>query len=178
MKKWRCPAECSTEQTQISQLKGRISAPKFRCYCLKSYEGQTKQLSELVDSDAIHVFMLVFFVCILSPVACPLLLFWPLVCEVRGSSRAGAGAGGAGGAGGAAGGAGGGQDEGGDAVMEMRLRESPQEFSSALLQLSTRYLTVLGAQVRRLNMLTMHTLTSLSWELGYDGSTCEQFAFE
>ncbi|CAL8341477.1 unnamed protein product [Arctogadus glacialis] len=70
---------------------------------------------------------------ILFAVACPLLLFWPLVCEVRG---------GAGGGGGAAG-----QEEGEDAVMEMRLRENPQQFSSALLQLATRYLTVLGVQV-------------------------------
>ncbi|KAJ3605725.1 hypothetical protein NHX12_027769 [Muraenolepis orangiensis] len=56
---------------------------------------------------------------ILFGVACPLLLFWPLVCE----------------------------DDAEDAVMEMRLRENPQQFSSALLQLSTRYLTILGAQV-------------------------------
>lgn len=32
-------------------------------------------------------------------------------------------------------------------MMEMRLRENPQQFSSALLQLSTRYLFILGAQV-------------------------------
>ncbi|TNN78955.1 GPI ethanolamine phosphate transferase 3 [Liparis tanakae] len=67
---------------------------------------------------------------ILFSVACPLLLFWPLVCEVRG---------------GRAGRAGG--EEGEDAVMEMRLRENPRQFSSALLQLSTRYLFILGAQV-------------------------------
>ncbi|XP_017265950.1 GPI ethanolamine phosphate transferase 3 [Kryptolebias marmoratus] len=60
---------------------------------------------------------------ILFAVSCPLLLFWPLV---RGS-RSG--------------------EEGEDAVMEMRLRENPQQFSSALLQLSTRYLFILGAQV-------------------------------
>ncbi|XP_020486218.1 GPI ethanolamine phosphate transferase 3 isoform X1 [Labrus bergylta] len=67
---------------------------------------------------------------ILFAVSCPLLLFWPLVCEVRGSrgSRACG-------------------EEGEDAVMEMRLRENPQQFSSALLQLSTRYLFILGAQV-------------------------------
>ena len=63
--------------------------------------------------------------------ACPLLLFWPLVCEVRGS-RGGRACG----------------DEGEDAVMEMRLREHPQQFTSALLQLATRYLFILGAQVR------------------------------
>uniref|UniRef100_A0A3Q3ISB0 GPI ethanolamine phosphate transferase 3, catalytic subunit n=1 Tax=Monopterus albus TaxID=43700 RepID=A0A3Q3ISB0_MONAL len=61
---------------------------------------------------------------------CPLLLFWPLVCEVRGS-RGGKAFG----------------EEGEDAVMEMRLRESPQQFSSSLLQLSTRYLFIHGAQV-------------------------------
>lgn len=31
--------------------------------------------------------------------------------------------------------------------MEMKLREKPQQFSSALLQLSTRYLFVQGVQV-------------------------------
>ncbi|XP_058473861.1 GPI ethanolamine phosphate transferase 3 [Solea solea] len=67
---------------------------------------------------------------ILFAVSCPLLLFWPLVCEARGS-RGGRAA----------------SDEGEDAVMEMRLRENPQQFSSALLQLSTRYLFILGAQV-------------------------------
>ncbi|XP_078126757.1 GPI ethanolamine phosphate transferase 3, catalytic subunit [Sander vitreus] len=67
---------------------------------------------------------------ILFAVGCPLLLFWPLVCEVRGSRGARACG-----------------EEGEDAVMEMRLRENPQQFSSALLQLSTRYLFILGAQV-------------------------------
>lgn len=66
----------------------------------------------------------------LSLVGCPLLLFWPLVCEARGS-RGGHTFG----------------EEGDDAVMEMRLRENPHEFTSALLQLSTRYLFVHGAQV-------------------------------
>uniref|UniRef100_A0A3Q1HAW9 GPI ethanolamine phosphate transferase 3, catalytic subunit n=1 Tax=Anabas testudineus TaxID=64144 RepID=A0A3Q1HAW9_ANATE len=67
---------------------------------------------------------------ILFAVGCPLLLFWPLVCEIRGS-RGGRAFG-----------------EGGeDAVMEMRLRENPQQFSSALLQLATRYLFIHGAQV-------------------------------
>ncbi|XP_023816521.1 GPI ethanolamine phosphate transferase 3 [Oryzias latipes] len=67
---------------------------------------------------------------ILFAVGCPLLLFWPLVCEVRGISRArtcGV--------------------EGGDAVMEMRLRENPLQFSSSLLQLSARYLFIHGVQV-------------------------------
>ncbi|XP_040915515.1 GPI ethanolamine phosphate transferase 3 [Toxotes jaculatrix] len=67
---------------------------------------------------------------ILFAVGCPLLLFWPLVCEVRGS-RGGRVCG----------------EEGEDAVMEMRLRENPQLFSSALLQLTTRYLFIHGAQV-------------------------------
>ncbi|XP_074473324.1 GPI ethanolamine phosphate transferase 3 [Sebastes fasciatus] len=67
---------------------------------------------------------------ILFAVGCPLLLFWPLVCEVRGN-RGGRACG----------------EEGEDAVMEMRLRENPQQFSVALLQLSTRYLFILGAQV-------------------------------
>ncbi|XP_039636687.1 GPI ethanolamine phosphate transferase 3 isoform X1 [Perca fluviatilis] len=67
---------------------------------------------------------------ILFAAGCPLLLFWPLVCEVRGSRGARACG-----------------EEGEDAVMEMRLRENPQQFSSALLQLSTRYLFLLGAQV-------------------------------
>ncbi|XP_061149632.1 GPI ethanolamine phosphate transferase 3 [Syngnathus typhle] len=67
---------------------------------------------------------------ILFAVGCPLLLFWPLVCEVRGSRSAKA------------------SGEGGEeAVMEMRLREKPQLFSLALLQLSTRYLFILGLEV-------------------------------
>lgn len=65
-------------------------------------------------------------------VGCPLLLFWPLVREARGSRGGGRACG----------------DKGEDAVMEMRLRENPQQFSSALLQLSARYLFVQGAQVR------------------------------
>ncbi|XP_028319094.1 GPI ethanolamine phosphate transferase 3 [Gouania willdenowi] len=67
---------------------------------------------------------------ILFAAGCPLLLFWPLVCEVRGS-RGGRACG----------------DEAEDAVMEMRLREHPLHFSAALLQLSTRYLFINGAQV-------------------------------
>lgn len=64
-------------------------------------------------------------------VGCPLLLFWPLVCEVRGTRSARSVGG----------------EESEDAVMEMRLRENPQKFSSALLQLTARYLFVNGAQV-------------------------------
>ncbi|KAM6985257.1 GPI ethanolamine phosphate transferase 3 [Aplochiton taeniatus] len=64
---------------------------------------------------------------ILFAVACPLLLLWPLVREVRGGRVA--------------------RGDGQDAVMEMRLRENPQQFSSALLQLATRYLFINGAQV-------------------------------
>lgn len=74
------------------------------------------------------------FLFTLPSVGCPLLLFWPLVCEVRGSRGMRACG-----------------EEGEDAVMEMRLRENPQQFSSALLQLSTRYLFILGAQVRAAN---------------------------
>ncbi|XP_010875997.2 GPI ethanolamine phosphate transferase 3 isoform X1 [Esox lucius] len=68
---------------------------------------------------------------ILFAVASPLLLFWPLVCEVRGVRGGGRG----------------GEEVDDNAIMEMRLRESPRQFSSALLQLSTRYLFITGAQV-------------------------------
>ncbi|XP_060764471.1 GPI ethanolamine phosphate transferase 3 isoform X2 [Neoarius graeffei] len=49
---------------------------------------------------------------ILFAVSCPLLLFWPLVCELRGSrtSRSGGG------------------EDGDEVVMEMRLRENPHQF--------------------------------------------------
>ncbi|XP_012671423.1 GPI ethanolamine phosphate transferase 3 isoform X2 [Clupea harengus] len=67
---------------------------------------------------------------ILFAVACPLLLFWPLVCEVR-FNKNGRTAG----------------EESEEGVMEMRLRENPQQFSAALLQLAARYLFVNGAQV-------------------------------
>uniref|UniRef100_A0A8C6WYD8 GPI ethanolamine phosphate transferase 3, catalytic subunit n=1 Tax=Neogobius melanostomus TaxID=47308 RepID=A0A8C6WYD8_9GOBI len=67
---------------------------------------------------------------ILLAVSCPLLLFWPVLCEFR-NGRGGKACG----------------DEGEDAVMEIRLRESPQHFSSALLQLSARYLFIQGAQM-------------------------------
>uniref|UniRef100_H3CAA8 GPI ethanolamine phosphate transferase 3, catalytic subunit n=1 Tax=Tetraodon nigroviridis TaxID=99883 RepID=H3CAA8_TETNG len=66
---------------------------------------------------------------ILFGAACPLLLLWPLLREAGGSAGGGRACG----------------DEGQDAVMEMRLRENPQ-FSSALLQLSARYLFVQGVQ--------------------------------
>ncbi|XP_061118503.1 GPI ethanolamine phosphate transferase 3 [Conger conger] len=67
---------------------------------------------------------------ILFAVGCPLLLFWPLLCEARGGRR-GRGSG----------------EEGEDVVMEMRLRERPEQFSSTLLQLAARYLFIHGAQV-------------------------------
>lgn len=68
---------------------------------------------------------------ILFAVSCPLLLFWPLVCELRGTRTSRLG----------------GAEDGDEVVMEMRLREHPQQFSSALLQLAARYLFVNGAQV-------------------------------
>uniref|UniRef100_A0AAY4B1M8 GPI ethanolamine phosphate transferase 3, catalytic subunit n=1 Tax=Denticeps clupeoides TaxID=299321 RepID=A0AAY4B1M8_9TELE len=67
---------------------------------------------------------------ILFAVACPLLLFWPFVCEVKSGH-----------------GWRGGTEESEDVIMEMRLRENPQQFSSALLHLATRYLFVCGVQV-------------------------------
>lgn len=67
---------------------------------------------------------------ILFAVSCPLLLFWPLVCEVR-CHRGGRSGG----------------EESEDVVMEMRLKENPKQFSSALLQLGARYLFISGAQV-------------------------------
>lgn len=85
-----------------------------------------------------------------SPVGCPLLLFWPLVREVRG----GRGVKGHG-------------EEGEDAVMEMRLREKPQQFSAALLQLSTRYVFILGAQVGS-EGTTGKILTSISFSVNFD----------
>ncbi|XP_066566764.1 GPI ethanolamine phosphate transferase 3 [Amia ocellicauda] len=69
---------------------------------------------------------------ILFAVSCPLLLFWPLVCEPQAGRR---------------GRMAGDSEEDEDAVMEMRLRESPDRFSAALLQLGVRYLLVHGAQL-------------------------------
>ncbi|MBN3324170.1 PIGO transferase, partial [Atractosteus spatula] len=66
---------------------------------------------------------------ILLAVSCPLLLFWPLVCESRGNRRARGAQG---------------DDE---AVMEMKLRENPDGFSAALLQLGMRFLLVHGVQL-------------------------------
>ncbi|KAI5622632.1 GPI ethanolamine phosphate transferase 3, partial [Silurus asotus] len=68
---------------------------------------------------------------ILFALGCPLLLFWPLVRELRGSRTSHTC----------------GDDNGDEVIMEMRLRENPQQFSSALLQLTARYLFVNGAQV-------------------------------
>ncbi|KAJ6663037.1 hypothetical protein lerEdw1_010858, partial [Lerista edwardsae] len=64
--------------------------------------------------------------------ACPLLLLWPFVCEVPGSRSRKA------------------ELEARDKeeqVMEMRLREAPERFSSALLQIGLKYLLVLGVQI-------------------------------
>ncbi|KAK7896403.1 hypothetical protein WMY93_021728 [Mugilogobius chulae] len=68
---------------------------------------------------------------ILFAVSCPLLLLWPLVCEPQSSRAARSST----------------DAEVDEAKMEIRLRDSPVHFSSALLQLSTRYLFVHGAQV-------------------------------
>ncbi|XP_066471206.1 GPI ethanolamine phosphate transferase 3 [Tiliqua scincoides] len=69
---------------------------------------------------------------ILFSAACPLLLLWPFVCEVPGSRGRKP------------------KLEAHDKeeqMMEMRLREAPEKFSSALLQLGLKYLLVLGLQI-------------------------------
>ncbi|PKK16832.1 hypothetical protein A306_00000227, partial [Columba livia] len=73
---------------------------------------------------------------ILFAVGCPLLLLWPFVCEMPGSQRKKP------------------KKEPREELqeleehmMEMRLRESPEKFSTALLQLGLKYLFVLGTQV-------------------------------
>uniref|UniRef100_A0A8C5TXC7 GPI ethanolamine phosphate transferase 3, catalytic subunit n=1 Tax=Malurus cyaneus samueli TaxID=2593467 RepID=A0A8C5TXC7_9PASS len=73
---------------------------------------------------------------ILFAVGCPLLLLWPFVCEMSSSqkkkpkkeSREEL-------------------QEVEEHMMEMRLRESPEKFSTALLRLGLKYLFVLGAQL-------------------------------
>lgn len=70
----------------------------------------------------------------LSRVAgCPLLLLWPFVCEATtsGARRPKTQL----------------QDKVEEQMMEMRLREAPERFSAALLQLGLRYLLILGLQV-------------------------------
>ncbi|XP_075595740.1 GPI ethanolamine phosphate transferase 3, catalytic subunit isoform X2 [Balearica regulorum gibbericeps] len=73
---------------------------------------------------------------ILFAVSCPLLLLWPFVCEMPSSQRK--------------------KpkkepreelQEVEEHMMEMRLRESPEKFSTALLQLGLKYLFVLGTQL-------------------------------
>ncbi|XP_054666286.1 GPI ethanolamine phosphate transferase 3 isoform X2 [Grus americana] len=73
---------------------------------------------------------------ILFAVSCPLLLLWPFVCEMPSSQRK--------------------KpkkepreelQEVEEHMMEMRLRESPEKFSIALLQLGLKYLFVLGTQL-------------------------------
>ncbi|XP_067841495.1 GPI ethanolamine phosphate transferase 3 isoform X2 [Heptranchias perlo] len=68
---------------------------------------------------------------ILFAVGCPLLLLWPFVREVKNSKNKST------------------KKESGDEdqVMEMRLRENPQMFSVAMLQLGMRYLFVYGVQL-------------------------------
>ncbi|XP_032532243.1 GPI ethanolamine phosphate transferase 3 isoform X2 [Chiroxiphia lanceolata] len=73
---------------------------------------------------------------ILFAVGCPLLLLWPFVCEMPNSQRKKP------------------KKESREELqeveehmMEMRLRESPEKFSAALLQLGLKYLFVLGTQL-------------------------------
>ncbi|XP_052526105.1 GPI ethanolamine phosphate transferase 3 isoform X2 [Tympanuchus pallidicinctus] len=73
---------------------------------------------------------------ILFAVGCPLLLLWPFVCEMPSSQKKKS------------------KRESQEELqtvdehmMEMRLRESPEKFSTALLQLGLKYLFVLGAQL-------------------------------
>ncbi|XP_060092254.1 GPI ethanolamine phosphate transferase 3 [Heteronotia binoei] len=65
---------------------------------------------------------------ILFAAGCPLLLLWPFVCEAPSprSSKT---------------------DGGEEPLMEMRLREAPERFSLALLQLALKYLLILGLQM-------------------------------
>lgn len=74
---------------------------------------------------------------VLEVVGCPLLLLWPFVCEMSNSQRKKP------------------KKESREelqeveeCMMEMRLRESPEKFSTALLRLGLKYLFVLGAQVQ------------------------------
>ncbi|XP_058028448.1 GPI ethanolamine phosphate transferase 3 isoform X2 [Ahaetulla prasina] len=70
---------------------------------------------------------------ILLAAGCPLLLLWPFVCEAttsaarRPKTQL--------------------QDMVEEQMMEMRLREAPERFSAALLQLGLRYLLILGLQL-------------------------------
>ncbi|XP_032069468.1 GPI ethanolamine phosphate transferase 3 [Thamnophis elegans] len=70
---------------------------------------------------------------ILLAAGCPLLLLWPFVCEAgtsaarRPKTRL--------------------QERPEEQMMEMRLREAPERFSAALLQLGLRYLLILGLQL-------------------------------
>uniref|UniRef100_A0A8C5RVV7 GPI ethanolamine phosphate transferase 3, catalytic subunit n=1 Tax=Laticauda laticaudata TaxID=8630 RepID=A0A8C5RVV7_LATLA len=70
---------------------------------------------------------------ILLAAGCPLLLLWPFVCEpsTSGTRRPNARL----------------QDRAEEPMMEMRLREAPERFSAALLQLGLRYLLILGLQL-------------------------------
>ncbi|XP_053264491.1 GPI ethanolamine phosphate transferase 3 [Podarcis raffonei] len=70
---------------------------------------------------------------ILFAAGCPLLLLWPFVCEMPTASK--------------------GKKSKAELpdreeqMMEMRLREAPEKFSAALLQLGLKYLLVLGLQI-------------------------------
>ncbi|XP_043933309.1 GPI ethanolamine phosphate transferase 3 isoform X2 [Protopterus annectens] len=65
---------------------------------------------------------------ILFAVSCPLLLFWPFIHEIKNSKMSS-------------------RSTNDDQVMEMRLRESPERFAAALLQLGMRYLFAHGIQL-------------------------------
>ncbi|XP_036891658.1 GPI ethanolamine phosphate transferase 3 [Sturnira hondurensis] len=77
---------------------------------------------------------------LLFAVGCPLLLFWPFLCESQGSQKrrqpprkeAEARAG---------------PEEEEEPLMEMRLQNKPHHFNVALLQLGLQYLFVLGIQI-------------------------------
>ncbi|XP_062984432.1 GPI ethanolamine phosphate transferase 3 isoform X2 [Elgaria multicarinata webbii] len=69
---------------------------------------------------------------ILFAAGCPLLLLWPFVCEASGCKHRRPK----------------GEAQGREEqMMEMRLREAPERFSAALLQLGLKYLFVLGMQL-------------------------------
>ncbi|XP_039613899.1 GPI ethanolamine phosphate transferase 3 [Polypterus senegalus] len=93
-------------------------------------EGHSNQVL-----PALLVLLNTFSSCILLAVSCPLLLFWPLICEPSNTAKSGSRLG----------------ELKSDyiPVMEMKLRDNPEYFSRALLQLMARYIFIHGAQVRK-----------------------------